>query len=142
MTPKQVRALPPKLLTKKQREFYFENGYLDRLETIVPAVQALGVRYAGYGVVDAHDQTKADSSKPVQGAFMSSRPSGSRLRGVTTSACLKSPRCQSSAAMGRFRIRHRPLNLGVLNRWICSPKRSLPLVADRISCPGRSHDLR
>lgn len=29
---------------------------LDRLETIVPAVQALGVRHAGYGVVDAHYQ--------------------------------------------------------------------------------------
>src|ERR1051326_2873506 len=29
------------------------NG-LDRLETIVPAVRALGVRHAGYGVVDAH----------------------------------------------------------------------------------------
>jgi hemoglobin-like flavoprotein len=34
------------------------NG-LDRLETIVPAVQALGVRHAGYGVVDAHYQTVA-----------------------------------------------------------------------------------
>jgi nitric oxide dioxygenase len=32
------------------------NG-LDRLETIVPAVQALGVRHAGYGVVDAHYDT-------------------------------------------------------------------------------------
>jgi len=32
------------------------NG-LDRLETIVPTVQALGVRHAGYGVVDAHYQT-------------------------------------------------------------------------------------
>ena len=29
------------------------NG-LDRLETIVPAVRARGVRHAGYGVVDAH----------------------------------------------------------------------------------------
>jgi len=32
------------------------------------------------------------------------------------SACLKSPRRQSSAATGRFRIRHRPLGLGVGNR--------------------------
>lgn len=32
------------------------NG-LDRLDTIVPAVQALGVRHAGYGVVDAHYAT-------------------------------------------------------------------------------------
>jgi len=74
MIPKQVRALPPKLLTKKQREFYFENGYLDRLETIVPAVQALGVRYAGYGVVDAHDQTKADSSKTGPGGVYEFTP--------------------------------------------------------------------
>ena len=36
------------------------NG-LDRLETIVPAVQALGVRHAGYGVVDAHYQTVGDA---------------------------------------------------------------------------------
>jgi TolB-like protein len=35
------------------------------------------------------------------------------------SACLKSPRCQSSATMGRFPIRHRPLSLGVGNRRIC-----------------------
>jgi len=32
---------------------------LDRLDTIVPAVQALGVRHAGYGVVEAHYQTVA-----------------------------------------------------------------------------------
>jgi len=36
------------------------NG-LDRLETIVPAVQALGVRHAGYGVVDAHYETVGDA---------------------------------------------------------------------------------
>src|SRR4051794_34630505 len=34
------------------------NG-LDRLETIVPTVQALGVRHAEYGVVNAHYQTVA-----------------------------------------------------------------------------------
>jgi hypothetical protein len=32
------------------------------------------------------------------------------------SACHKSPRRQSSAATGRFRIRHRPLSVGVGNR--------------------------
>lgn len=32
---------------------------LDRLDTIVPAVRALGARHAGYGVVDAHYQTVA-----------------------------------------------------------------------------------
>ena len=36
------------------------NG-LDRLETIVPTVQALGVRHAGYGVVDAHYQTVGEA---------------------------------------------------------------------------------
>src|SRR5205085_11738957 len=36
------------------------NG-LDRLETIVPAVQALGVRHAGYGVIDAHYATVAEA---------------------------------------------------------------------------------
>jgi hemoglobin-like flavoprotein len=34
------------------------NG-LDKLETIVPAVQALGVRHAGYGVAAAHYATVA-----------------------------------------------------------------------------------
>ena len=34
-------------------------GGLDRLETIVPAVQSLGVRHAGYGVTPAHYQTVA-----------------------------------------------------------------------------------
>src|SRR5690349_6780694 len=28
MTPEQVLAIPPKALSEKQREFYFENGYL------------------------------------------------------------------------------------------------------------------
>ena len=36
------------------------NG-LDRLETIVPAVQALGIRHAGYGVVEANYQTVGES---------------------------------------------------------------------------------
>jgi nitric oxide dioxygenase len=34
-------------------------GGLDKLDTIVPAVQALGVRHAGYGVTDAHYDTVA-----------------------------------------------------------------------------------
>jgi len=36
------------------------NG-LDRLETIVPAVQALGIRHAGYGVVEANYQTVGEA---------------------------------------------------------------------------------
>jgi hemoglobin-like flavoprotein len=36
------------------------NG-LDRLETIVPAVKALGVRHAGYGVADAHYDTVGEA---------------------------------------------------------------------------------
>jgi hemoglobin-like flavoprotein len=36
------------------------NG-LDALETIVPAVQALGARHAGYGVTDAHYDTVASA---------------------------------------------------------------------------------
>jgi nitric oxide dioxygenase len=36
------------------------NG-LDRLETIVPAVKVLGVRHAGYGVVDAHYATVGEA---------------------------------------------------------------------------------
>jgi hemoglobin-like flavoprotein len=34
-------------------------GGLDKLDTIVPAVQALGVRHAGYGVTGAHYDTVA-----------------------------------------------------------------------------------
>jgi hemoglobin-like flavoprotein len=36
------------------------NG-LDRLETIVPAVKALGVRHAGYGAADAHCDTVGEA---------------------------------------------------------------------------------
>ena len=36
------------------------NG-LDDLDTIVPAVQALGARHAGYGVVDAHYDIVAEA---------------------------------------------------------------------------------
>ena len=36
-------------------------GGLDRLETIVPAVQALGVRHAGYGVAEADYQTVGEA---------------------------------------------------------------------------------
>lgn len=36
------------------------NG-LDRLDTLVPTVEALGVRHAGYGVVDAHYQTVGEA---------------------------------------------------------------------------------
>ncbi len=35
MTPEQVLAFPPKVLSPKQREFYFANGYL-LLERIIP----------------------------------------------------------------------------------------------------------
>ena len=28
MTPEQILAIKPKVLTQKQREFYFENGYI------------------------------------------------------------------------------------------------------------------
>jgi hemoglobin-like flavoprotein len=34
---------------------------LDRLDTIVPTVQALGVRHARYGVIDAHYETVAEA---------------------------------------------------------------------------------
>jgi nitric oxide dioxygenase len=36
------------------------NG-LDRLDTILPAVKALGVRHAGYGVADAHYATVGEA---------------------------------------------------------------------------------
>jgi hemoglobin-like flavoprotein len=36
------------------------NG-LDRLEAIVPALKALGLRHAGYGVVDAHYETVGEA---------------------------------------------------------------------------------
>ena len=36
------------------------NG-LDQLETIVPAVRALGVRHADYGVIETHYQTVAEA---------------------------------------------------------------------------------
>jgi hypothetical protein len=35
MTPEEVLSINPKVLTQKQREFYFENGYL-LLEKFLP----------------------------------------------------------------------------------------------------------
>ena len=35
MTPEQVLSIKPKVLTQKQREFYFENGYM-LLEKLLP----------------------------------------------------------------------------------------------------------
>ena len=35
MTPDQVLSIKPKILTQKQREFYFENGYI-LLEKLLP----------------------------------------------------------------------------------------------------------
>jgi hemoglobin-like flavoprotein len=49
------------------------NG-LDRLETIVPAVRALGARHAGYGVIEAHYQTVAED--PTAGAGAGLHPRG------------------------------------------------------------------
>ena len=35
MTPEQILSIKPKVLTQKQREFYFENGYI-LLEKLLP----------------------------------------------------------------------------------------------------------
>ena len=35
MTPEEILSIKPKILTQKQREFYFENGYI-LLEKLLP----------------------------------------------------------------------------------------------------------
>ena len=49
MTPEQVLSIKPRVLTQKQREFYFENGYLllPGKKTAVTATKIPGVFAAG-----------------------------------------------------------------------------------------------
>ena len=60
MTPEQVLSLKPRILTQKQREFYFENGYI-LLEKILPDSWIERLRAATDEMVDKSRQvTKSD----------------------------------------------------------------------------------
>ena len=61
MTPEQVLAIPPKVLTQKQRESYFENGYL-LLKKIVPENWLERLRRVTAEMVDrSREVSKSDS---------------------------------------------------------------------------------
>ena len=51
MTPKEILAIKPKVLTQKQREFYFENGYI-LLEKFLPDSWIERLRNATEAMVD------------------------------------------------------------------------------------------
>ena len=51
MTPEQVLSIPPKILTQKQRELYFENGYI-LLEKLLPDDWIARLRQATEEMVD------------------------------------------------------------------------------------------
>ena len=55
MTPEQVLSIKPKILTQKQREFYFENGYI-LLEKLLPDSWIERLRAATDEMVDKSRQ--------------------------------------------------------------------------------------
>ena len=60
MTPEQVLSIKPKILTQKQREFYFENGYI-LLEKLLPDSWIERLRAATDEMVDkSRKVTKSD----------------------------------------------------------------------------------
>ena len=61
MTPEQVLSIKPKILTQKQREFYFENGYI-LLEKLLPDSWIERLRKATDEMVDkSRSITKSDA---------------------------------------------------------------------------------
>ena len=62
MTPEQVLSAKPKVLTQKQREFYFENGYI-LLEKFLPDAWIERLRTATDAMVDkSRSITKSDGT--------------------------------------------------------------------------------
>jgi hypothetical protein len=62
MTPEQILGIPPRLLTQKQREFYFENGYL-LLEKLLCDDWIVRLRQATQEMVEmSRSITKSDAT--------------------------------------------------------------------------------
>ena len=80
MTPEQVLALPPRVLSQSQREAYFRDGYI-LLERIIPETWIARLRAATEELVER--SRKVTKSDPVFDLEADHRPSAPRLRRVS-----------------------------------------------------------
>ena len=83
MTPEDVLSIKPKVLTQKQREFYFENGYI-LLEKFLPDSWVERLRAATEQMVDkSRSVTKSDAVWDVDKGHTRDNP---RLRRLCSAA--------------------------------------------------------
>ncbi|MBM3516878.1 MAG: phytanoyl-CoA dioxygenase family protein [Alphaproteobacteria bacterium] len=83
MTPEQVLATPPRLLSQAQREFYFTNGYL-LVEALVPAEVLARVREVTAAMVErSRGLTRSDAIFDLEPGHSASTP---RLRRLSSPA--------------------------------------------------------
>jgi ectoine hydroxylase len=79
MTPEQVLAITPKVLTQKQRESYFENGYI-LLEKLLPDDWIARLRQATEEMVDkSRSITKSDATWDLDKGHTAANPRLRRL---------------------------------------------------------------
>ncbi len=81
MTPEQVLSIKPRILTQKQREFYFENGYI-LLEKILPDSWIERLRAATDEMVD--ESRKVTKSDEVWDIDRGHTPENPRLRRLSS----------------------------------------------------------
>ena len=80
MTPEQILAIPPKVLTQAQREFYFNEGYL-LVERAIGDDWIAKLRAATEELVER--SRKVTKSDPVFDLEPAHRPDAPRLRRVS-----------------------------------------------------------
>jgi ectoine hydroxylase len=79
MTPEQVLGIPPRLLTQKQREFYFENGYL-LLEKLLSNDWIVRLRQATEEMVEnSRSITRSDATWDLDKGHTAAHPRLRRL---------------------------------------------------------------
>ena len=82
MTPDQILSIPPKVLTQRQREFYFEQGYL-LLERVIDETWLARLRAATDEMVErSRSVTRSDTVFDLEPDHRADAP---RLRRVTPS---------------------------------------------------------
>ena len=83
MTPEEILAIKPRVLTQKQRELYFENGYI-LLEKFLPDSWIERLRAATDEMVDkSRSVSKSDETWDV----ITWRSTGAMVRWWTSTAC-------------------------------------------------------
>jgi ectoine hydroxylase len=79
MTPEQILGIPPRLLTQKQREFYFENGYL-LLQKLLSDDWIVRLRQATQEMVEnSRSITKSDATWDLDKGHTAANPRLRRL---------------------------------------------------------------